>query len=93
MPLSRLNDLLQWCCCVVSLATPSHKTNFAQYIDPSYIIRSAPALASDEEFCVMLAQMAAHAGMSGKTDCVVGYVGSSFVCLPLERIAVRSFLL
>jgi 6-phosphofructokinase 1 len=52
-----------------SLRNPTVK-----YIDPSYIIRSAPATAPDEEFCVLLAQMAVHAGMSGMLECTVGYL-------------------
>jgi 6-phosphofructokinase 1 len=44
-----------------------------KYIDPSYIIRSAPANANDSKFCNLLAQNAVHAAVSGKTDFVVGY--------------------
>lgn len=37
-----------------------------KYIDPSYMIRSAPANAGDEKFCVTLAQGAVHAAMAGR---------------------------
>ena len=43
-----------------------------KYIDPSYTIRSLPAIARDSAFCLLLAQNAVHAGMAGKTDMVVG---------------------
>jgi len=43
-----------------------------KYIDPSYTIRSLPAIARDSAFCLLLGQNAVHAGMAGKTDMVVG---------------------
>jgi 6-phosphofructokinase 1 len=43
-----------------------------KYIDPSYTIRSLPANARDSAFCLILAQGAVHAGMTGRTDMVVG---------------------
>ena len=42
-----------------------------KYIDPSYMIRSVPANASDSIFCDSLARHAVHAGMAGKTDLVI----------------------
>ncbi|MBN2892102.1 MAG: ATP-dependent 6-phosphofructokinase [Bacteroidales bacterium] len=54
-----------------------------KYIDPSYIIRSAPANASDSRFCIQLAQQAVHAAMAGKTDAVVGYWNQNFTLLPI----------
>jgi 6-phosphofructokinase 1 len=59
-----------------------------KYIDPSYIIRSAAANASDSRFCIQLAQQAVHAAMSGKTDAVVGYWNQNFTLLPISA-AVR----
>jgi 6-phosphofructokinase 1 len=53
-----------------------------KYIDPSYIIRSAPANASDSKFCIQLAQNAVHAAMSGKTGFVVGNWKNNFTLLP-----------
>jgi 6-phosphofructokinase 1 len=44
-----------------------------RYIDPSYIIRSAPANANDSKFCNLLAQNAVHAALAGKTDFMVGF--------------------
>lgn len=59
-----------------------------KYIDPSYIIRSAPANASDSRFCIQLAQQAVHAAMAGKTDAIVGYWNQNFILLPIDA-AVR----
>ncbi len=54
-----------------------------KYIDPSYIIRSAPANASDSRFCMQLAQHAVHAAMAGKTDAIIGYWNQNFILLPI----------
>jgi 6-phosphofructokinase 1 len=54
-----------------------------KYIDPSYIIRSAPATADDSKFCGLLAQNAVHAAMAGKTDFVVGHWNNLFTLLPI----------
>jgi len=43
-----------------------------KFIDPSYSIRSQPANARDAALCWLLGQSAVHAGMSGRTDMVVG---------------------
>lgn len=55
-----------------------------KYIDPSYIIRSAPAVANDSKFCGQLAQNAVHGAMAGKTGFVVGIWGGMFTYLPIE---------
>lgn len=54
-----------------------------KYIDPSYIIRSAPANANDSKFCSLLAQNAVHAAMAGKTDFVIGHWNHEFTLLPI----------
>lgn len=54
-----------------------------KYIDPSYIIRSAPANANDSIFCSQLAQNAVHGAMAGKTDFVVGNWNNLFTYLPI----------
>ena len=58
-----------------------------KYIDPSYIIRSAPANANDSKFCNLLAQNAVHAAMAGKTDFVVGNWNNLFTLLPIPLAA------
>lgn len=55
-----------------------------KYIDPSYIIRSAPANANDSKFCSLLAQNAVHAAMAGRTDFVVGNWNDKFTVLPIS---------
>ena len=54
-----------------------------KYIDPSYIIRSVPANPHDSAFCLMLGQNAVHAGMSGRTDMVVGFWNHRFTHVPI----------
>ena len=54
-----------------------------KYIDPSYIIRSVPANAVDSEYCLALGQHAVHAGMSGRTNMMVGYWNQHFTHVPL----------
>jgi len=54
-----------------------------KYIDPSYIIRSAPANANDSKFCNLLAQNAVHAALAGRTDFVVGHWNNHFTLLPI----------
>jgi len=65
-----------------------------KYIDPSYIIRSVPADASDAVFCDNLARHAIHAGMAGKTDLVIGFWHGVYVHVPMgaavkERKRIR----
>ncbi len=55
-----------------------------KYIDPSYIIRAAPANSMDAIFCNNLAEHAAHAAMAGKTGMVVGLWYENFTHLPLS---------
>jgi 6-phosphofructokinase 1 len=54
-----------------------------KYIDPSYIIRSLPADSNDSAFCLLLGQNAVHAGLSGRTNMVVGYWNQYFVHVPI----------
>lgn len=54
-----------------------------KYIDPSYIIRSAPANASDSIYCARLGADAVHAAMSGRTECLVGLVNNRYVHVPM----------
>ncbi|UQZ87885.1 diphosphate--fructose-6-phosphate 1-phosphotransferase [Deltaproteobacteria bacterium Smac51] len=59
-----------------------------KYIDPSYIIRSAPANASDQVYCSFLGQKAVHAAMAGKTDLLIGQWNDHFVHVPIA-LAIR----
>ena len=60
-----------------------------KYIDPSYMIRSLPADSNDSAFCVMLGQNAVHAGMSGRTNMVVGYWNQYFVNIPTSLTVLK----
>ncbi len=60
-----------------------------KYIDPSYIIRSAPANANDSLFCNRLAYDAVHGAMAGKTKFVVGRLNNRFVYLPISKVVNR----
>ncbi len=55
-----------------------------KYMDPSYHIRSVPANAADSLLCEQLARSAAHAGMAGKTDLLIGLWHNHLVHVPLE---------
>ncbi len=55
-----------------------------KYIDPSYMIRSVPANASDSIFTGHLAQNAVHAAMAGKTNMLVGTWNDHFIHVPIS---------
>ncbi|MBP9709099.1 MAG: ATP-dependent 6-phosphofructokinase [Oligoflexales bacterium] len=61
-----------------------------KYIDPSYLIRSAPAVPSDQIFCRRLAQAAVHAAMSGKTGLLIGYWHGELTHVPLVALGGKS---
>ena len=60
-----------------------------KYINPSYTIRSCPANARDSIFCLMLGEMAVHAGMAGKTNMFVGFWNQHFTHVPLSFAVSR----
>jgi 6-phosphofructokinase 1 len=60
-----------------------------KYIDPSYIIRSAPANANDSKFCNLLAQNAVHAAIAGKTDFITGFWNDHFTLLPIPMAVAK----
>ena len=55
-----------------------------KYIDPSYIIRSTPAIPVDSIYCARLGANAAHAAMSGKTGMLVSMIQDRHVHVPIE---------
>jgi len=55
-----------------------------KYIDPSYMIRSLPADSNDSAFCLLLGQNAVHAGMTGRTNMVIGYWNQYFTHVPIS---------
>ncbi len=54
-----------------------------KYINPSYIIRSRPASSHDSVFCLLLGHNAVHAGMSGRTNMLVGYWNGQYTHVPI----------
>ena len=56
----------------------------ARYIDPSYIIRSAPANANDSIYCARLGTHAVHAAMAGKTGLLISLIHDQFVHVPIQ---------
>ncbi|MDM8515197.1 ATP-dependent 6-phosphofructokinase [Desulfobacterales bacterium HSG16] len=60
-----------------------------KYIDPSYMIRSLPANASDRVYCGFLGRNAVHAGMAGKTRLLIGRWNEQFVHVPMSASTGR----
>ncbi|MCC7173793.1 MAG: ATP-dependent 6-phosphofructokinase [Bryobacterales bacterium] len=58
-----------------------------RYFDPSYIIRSVPAITEDSLLCDRLARNAVHAAMAGKTDVLMGLWYNTFIHVPI-RLAI-----
>jgi 6-phosphofructokinase 1 len=54
-----------------------------KYIDPSYAIRSVPALPTDSVYCWNMARNAVHAAMAGNTEILIGRWHGRFVHVPL----------
>ncbi len=57
-----------------------------KYFDPSYSIRSLPSCPLDSEFCTVLGQNAVHAGLSGRTNMVVGYWNQNYTHVPMKVV-------
>jgi len=61
-----------------------------KYIDPSYMIRSVPANASDSLYCMLLSQNAVHGAMAGYTAFSTGLVNNRVVYIPIPRLVATS---
>ncbi|WKD01044.1 ATP-dependent 6-phosphofructokinase [Borreliella americana] len=59
-----------------------------KYIDPSYIIRSSPANASDSLYCARLGSNAVHAAMAGKTKMLISLWSTKFVHIPIKMAVI-----
>ncbi len=83
----KLSDIGVYLKCAIEeyFLTKNLKINL-KYIDPSYMIRSVPANASDSIYCGALGQYAVHAGMCGKTGMLVGRFRGEYVHLPLKTV-------
>lgn len=55
-----------------------------KYIDPSYLIRSAPANSYDSIYCARLGAHAVHAAMAGKTQALISMINDRFVEIPIS---------
>ncbi len=55
-----------------------------KYFDPSYSIRSVPAIGTDSIFCYELSENAVHAAMAGKTDLIIGHWSDKFTHVPIS---------
>jgi 6-phosphofructokinase 1 len=60
-----------------------------KYIDPTYIVRAAPANPADQLICSRFAQSAVHAAMSGRTGMLVGYWHGRMTHVPLKMLEGR----
>jgi 6-phosphofructokinase 1 len=60
-----------------------------RYIDPSYMIRSAPATANDALYCLRLGTNAVHAAMSGRTRMIIGMLHNEMVHIPMSLAISR----
>jgi 6-phosphofructokinase 1 len=64
-----------------------------KYIDPSYVVRSLPAIPTDSIFCQNLAHHAVHAAMAGKTRLVVATRHGIYCHIPMEAVTLgRKFV-
>ncbi|GFY97098.1 phosphofructokinase 7 [Actinidia rufa] len=53
-----------------------------KYIDPTYMIRAIPSIASDNVYCTLLAHSAIHGAMAGYTGFTVGPVNGRHAYIP-----------
>lgn len=60
-----------------------------KYFDPSYSIRSVPALGTDAILCHLLAKNAVHAAMAGKTNCVIGKCADVYMHVPIALATIE----
>lgn len=57
-----------------------------KYIDPTYMVRTVPAIPSDKRMCSDLAWAAVNGAMAGFTSFTVGHVNNSTCMIPLTAI-------
>ena len=60
-----------------------------KYIDPSYMVRSAPAVPTDSAYCERLGNNAVHAAMAGRTKVLIGIVHGQYVHIPVKAAVSR----
>ena len=60
-----------------------------KYLDPSYIIRSTPAICTDSALCDQLGRDAVHAALAGMTNVVVTRLNNLPALVPMEMTVSR----
>ncbi|KAI6681914.1 hypothetical protein NL676_035795 [Syzygium grande] len=60
-----------------------------KYIDPTYMIRAVPSIASDNVYCTLLAQSVVHGTMAGYTGFTSGLVNGRQTYIPFYRITEK----
>mmetsp|Transcript_10400 Transcript_10400/g.9324 ORF Transcript_10400/g.9324 Transcript_10400/m.9324 type:complete len:556 (+) Transcript_10400:34-1701(+) len=75
---------------IVEYFKNKHLEATVKYIDPSYMIRSVPANASDSLYCMLLSQNAVHGAMAGYTAFSVGLVNNRVCYIPIPRLVATS---
>ncbi|KAK4525750.1 hypothetical protein GAYE_SCF16G3659 [Galdieria yellowstonensis] len=60
-----------------------------KYIDPTYMIRSIPANASDCLMCGLLAQSAVHSAMAGRGGFTIGVINTQYSIIPMHELSSR----
>jgi 6-phosphofructokinase 1 len=64
-----------------------------KYIDPSYIVRSSPAVPTDSAYCERLGNNAVHAAMAGRTKIIIGMVHGQYVHIPVKAaVSKRNYV-
>ena len=72
------------------LTSVDHDLMYFRYIDPSYMIRSVPANATDTLYCMQLGQNAVHGTMAGYTGFSVGLCNNKMCLLPIPELVATS---
>ncbi|KAJ6822978.1 putative ATP-dependent 6-phosphofructokinase 6 [Iris pallida] len=60
-----------------------------KYIDPTYMIRAIPSIASDNVYCTLLAQSVVHGAMAGYTGFTSGLVNGRQTYIPFYRVTEK----
>ena len=60
-----------------------------KYIDPSYMVRSSPAIPTDSAYCERLGNNAVHAAMAGRSKVLIGMVHGKYVHIPVHAAVSR----
>lgn len=60
-----------------------------KYIDPTYMIRAIPSIASDNVYCTLLAQSCIHGTMAGYTGFTSGLVHGRQTYIPFYRVTEK----